>query len=389
MTELEQYTGGQIVTRNDLRNAATDSWTEVLEQVGDLATRIAGTDFVPDGFKGNVAAVAATILTGREIGFAPMTALGSLHSIKGRVGLSAEAMRALVMQAGHEIVTTQSTSQQCTMKGRRHGSTEWTEVTWTLADARQAKLGGTGWANYPRQMLQARASSELCRLVFPDVIRGLASLEEIDDYDVLPGAPAPAEGGEAPTAGAPVKRATRKRAAAPKAEPAAAPDLPDEEPATPPVEAAQTEAESDDAPDLPDPSSPVDSPDETPSSAPSGAASPGEPGEAPPAGDEAPPLDEDIVDAEVVGEEQVERAPTPMINPGQRSKMMVEFNRLEVRERDDRMGATRILIGRNVDSANHLTFEEASTVLDILGQCQTTERFAEVLEIAASAEQGA
>jgi len=166
--------------RRDLRNPHTDSWTDVLEQVADLALKISKTDFVPDGFRGNVAATAAAILYGREVGFPPMTALSTLHSIKGRVAMSAEAMRAKALAAGHDIVIVTSTSARCEVKGRRRNSDEWTTVTWTLDDTRQAKLGGDNWAKYPRQMLQARATAELCRLVFADVLHGIASVEELE-----------------------------------------------------------------------------------------------------------------------------------------------------------------------------------------------------------------
>lgn len=372
MTEIEPYAGSTIVTRRDLRNAATDSWTEVLAEIGELAGKIAGTDFVPDSFRGSVPAVAATILTGRELGFAPMMALSSLHSIKGRVGLSAEAMRALVMQAGHEIVTTTSTSQQCTMKGRRAGSTEWTEVTWTAGDARQAKLGGENWAKYPRQMLQARTSAELCRLAFPDVIRGLASLEEITEYDVLPGDTAPpGEAGDAvkPT---PVKRAPRKRAAAPKADPAAPPPLPGDE-QTPGSE------QTAEAPPLPEPEP----------TSPSAASADDSDGVAPPEADDvdAPAKDEgpgeepaegeaDIEDADVV-EEIFDTAP---INQGQRSLLMVHFNRLGITDRDERLHMSSRIIFRDIESANDLTFKEATALLHVLESVRDAAALADLVE---------
>jgi hypothetical protein len=109
-----------------------------------------------------------------------MQALSSLHSIKGRVAMSAEAMRAQALAAGHDLIITESTSAKCTVKGRRRNSEEWTSVTWTIDNARQAKLGGDNWTKYPRQMLQARATAELCRLVFADVIHGLAAVEELE-----------------------------------------------------------------------------------------------------------------------------------------------------------------------------------------------------------------
>lgn len=377
MTEIEKYEGGQIVTRRDLRNASTDSWTEVLEEIGDLAGRIAGTDFVPDSFRNSVPAVAATILTGRELGFAPMMALSSLHSIKGKVGLSAEAMRALVLQAGHEIITTSSSSEKCTMKGRRAGSEEWTEVTWTMGDARQAGLlNGSGWKNYPRQMLQARTSAELCRLAFPDVIRGLASIEEIVDYDVVPGTVAAVVADEADKP-APVKRAARKRAVAPKAEPAEAPALPEDE--------AATSEEAAPPPDLPEPTAspaaPTDERDDDEAKTPdAGDATEGQgPGEAP-AGDAVPPPDDEdegIVDAEVV--EELDAGSMP-VTTSQTQTMVIHFGRLGLSERAQRLNVVQHLIGREVESSKDLTFQEATGILHVLETCKDRQALDDVLK---------
>ena len=47
-------------------------------------------------------------------------------------------------------------------------------MTWTIGDAQQAKLtGNPSWGKYPRSMLLARATSELCRMLFADVIGGV------------------------------------------------------------------------------------------------------------------------------------------------------------------------------------------------------------------------
>jgi hypothetical protein len=52
-----------------------------------------------------------------------------------------------------------------------------------MADA--TKIGVAGkptWKSYPRQMLSARATSELCRLIFPDALGGISyTPEEIED----------------------------------------------------------------------------------------------------------------------------------------------------------------------------------------------------------------
>lgn len=172
MSELTPYT----------HTDAVDSWVEVIRPVTILAQQIADTDFVPRALRGNAPAVAAVILHGRELGMGPMTALSQTHVIDGKPAISAEGQRALVVGAGHEIEFTELSDAVATCRGRRAGSDRWLAVTWTLDRARAAGLLGrsSGWKNYPRAMLAARASAELCRLVFADVLHGTAATEELE-----------------------------------------------------------------------------------------------------------------------------------------------------------------------------------------------------------------
>jgi hypothetical protein len=123
-------------------------------------------------------------------------------------------MRALVLAAGHEVVFDETTSAVCRVRGRRLKSNTWTPVEWTIDLARKAGLlrRGSGWEFYPREMLIARATTALCRLVFPDVIHGFRSVEELDDQ-TEPVTPEPSPRGNR----ASVSR--RPKAAAPEPEP--------------------------------------------------------------------------------------------------------------------------------------------------------------------------
>jgi hypothetical protein len=161
----------------------TDSWADMLPAVGDLAGKIATTSFVPKALRGKAPEVAACILTGREIGIGPMESLQKIHVIDGRPALSSELMRSLVLKAGHELRFPVLTDTKVTAEGRRAGSDSWTSVTWTMQEAN--RIGVTGkatWKQYPRQMLSARATAELCRLLFPDALGGITYLpDEIED----------------------------------------------------------------------------------------------------------------------------------------------------------------------------------------------------------------
>ena len=160
---------------SELVQRQADSWADILPAVGDLSNKISNTNFVPKGLRGKPAEIAACILTGREIGVGPMQALAKIHVIDGRPSMSAELMRSLVMAAGHEISYPTYTDDKVTAVGRRGDSAKTTEVTWTLKDAQRIGVATKDtWKKYPRQMLAARATSELCRLLFPDALGGIS-----------------------------------------------------------------------------------------------------------------------------------------------------------------------------------------------------------------------
>lgn len=171
----------------DLVKRDQDDWTGVLPSIVDLASKISATEFVPESMRNRPAAVACAILYGRELGLEPMTALRSINVIKGKPSLSAEAMRALILAAGHELVFSETTTMRCVLDARRRGQETFSRVTYTMDDAKRAGLAGQGtYAKMPRQMLVARATAEMARLLFADVIGGLLADIEIEDIEAEP-----------------------------------------------------------------------------------------------------------------------------------------------------------------------------------------------------------
>jgi hypothetical protein len=181
----------------------------VIDLVGDywqLAERISATEFVPKSLRNRPEAVLAALLSGAERGLGPMESLRSVHVIEGRPGLYAEAMRALVLAAGHEFEIVETTATRAAVMGRRAGAERWSpQFIWTLDRARRARLASKPtWQMYPESMLLARATTDCCRAVFADVIAGLASVEELEDLT----APEPATTRRQPTRRQPARRRT-------------------------------------------------------------------------------------------------------------------------------------------------------------------------------------
>ena len=309
----------------ELYNGPERSWVALRSPAMELAQYVADTAFVPKGIRGNAPAIAACILYGDELGLGPMQALARIAMIDGTPSVRAETQRALVLAQGHEIWVVESTATRVTIAGRRKGSDRASEVTWTMDDAKRAGLSGKpSYRSYPRQMLTARATAELVRTVFADVVGGLAATEEIDDgYDVLEAAE-----GEV-VAETPAKASTRR-----KRKDTNGPDTSAVQAATP----AEPDAGADDVAELVDE---LEGAEPTTDSA----------------DDPVPGLAESAAaDAE-----------TPaLMSDAQRRKMQALFREMGVTGREPRLSYTSTVAKRKLASSSELTLAEAGAVIDAL-----------------------
>jgi len=170
--------------------AGSDDWTLALEpQSPESAWKLAGVFFNSRMFGGfrSREAVFAAIMLGRTLGLPAATVVRGCHVIEGKLTMSAQLIVGLVMKSGlaDYFKCSERSPEKCTWKSHRKGDPDVTpvSVTWTIADARRAGLarGGSGWEKYPSQMLSARASVDLARMVYPDVAGGLYTPEELEE----------------------------------------------------------------------------------------------------------------------------------------------------------------------------------------------------------------
>ncbi|MCA1596109.1 MAG: hypothetical protein LC772_06760 [Chloroflexi bacterium] len=151
-----------------------------------FSEQIADTEFVPVALRKRPAAVLACIAAGRELGIGPMQSLQKIHVIQGRPSLSAELMRSLVLSSGHQFCVTEYTDQRVTVVGRRRGEAREMTVSFGHEEARRAGLAGKDggmYSKFPRSMYLARATSELGRALFPDVLAGFSyTPEEVSTF---------------------------------------------------------------------------------------------------------------------------------------------------------------------------------------------------------------
>jgi len=161
---------------------------------------VAKTDFAPKDFKGKPEACMLAGQHGAELGFGPMQSLQCIAVINGRPSIWGDAALALVQSSavceyvveeleegkeGEPLVAT------CTAK--RRGYPKPTVVRFSVADAKKAGLWGKSgpWTQYPKRMLQLRARGFALRDAFPDVLKGLVTAEEAQDYPAASPTPEP------------------------------------------------------------------------------------------------------------------------------------------------------------------------------------------------------
>ena len=175
----------------DVVESAPDEWERGLEpRCMDDAVRLAQRMHDSRMFSayGLPQAVLSTILLGRELGMPAMASLRSVHTIKGKHCLSADLMVALVLKSGlaDYFRMVESTDALSTFETQRKGDPEPTSITYTIEQAQQADLvkPNSNWMKYRPQMLRARAKSDLARLVYPDLLAGLYTPDEMGDAKV-------------------------------------------------------------------------------------------------------------------------------------------------------------------------------------------------------------
>lgn len=173
------------------------------EALQRFATMVAASGLAPKGME-KMESCAIAIEMGLEVGLRPMQALQNIAVVNGRPSIWGDAALALVKASGlledhdetWEGKPYEDTFQAVVMV-KRYGQSRSAVRTFSVADAKAAGLWKKGgpWTQYPKRMLQMRARAFALRDVFPDVLKGLAIGEEVQDYIDVHAAPVEAPKG--------------------------------------------------------------------------------------------------------------------------------------------------------------------------------------------------
>lgn len=160
------------MTENAIQIINTTDFS-TLAQMADIAT---SSGYV----KVNKAQAMFIMLKGTELGISPLQALDGINIIQGKPTISPALMLALINRSSElQDIKIDSQDNECVVTMIRKNRTAHTE-RFSMADAK--KMGLDGKDNYLKQaktMLKWRAVSACARIVFPDVIQGVYTPEEM------------------------------------------------------------------------------------------------------------------------------------------------------------------------------------------------------------------
>lgn len=177
----------------------------------EMAGVLARSGLIPKGLD-TAEKVFVALQWGHELNLSPMVAVNNVAVINGKPTLSADIMSAVVKRSpeygGIEWLKNSDTEAECKItRILGNGKTESIISRFTIEDAKKAGLAGRDvWQKYPRRMLKHRCLSYGLKDMFPDILAGLYTPEEMES--TMPEQPSPTEyvvTGIEPNSGEPIE----------------------------------------------------------------------------------------------------------------------------------------------------------------------------------------
>ena len=160
---------------------------ETFQSMLQVADCFSKSGLVPYTMKGKPADILLVMQMGREMNLKPIQSFQFIDCIKGKPTVKPMGMLALIRMnftdaliniddstAGKVIVT----------MGRHQGDKNAYTSTWTLERAKQSQLTTKdNWIKQPQTMLKWRAIADAARTVFPDILLGTMTRDEVESSE--------------------------------------------------------------------------------------------------------------------------------------------------------------------------------------------------------------
>lgn len=135
---------------------------------------VAQSSLIPAEYRGKPADIVWAMDIGDALGVPYTQVMQSMVVARGKMTMSADLMGAVVRRAGHRLRLREDGDSVTADLIRSDDPDYVFTVTWDKGKAQAAGLWGSRgpWQQYPRQMLRARAITEVCRQGASDALAG-------------------------------------------------------------------------------------------------------------------------------------------------------------------------------------------------------------------------
>jgi hypothetical protein len=160
-----------------------------LAEAVQFSEMLASSSMVPRAYQGKPQDVLVCVQWGYEMGLAPMQALQNIAVINGKPSVYGDAAMALVQASAvcedvEEYFEEEGTVNPVAVCVAKRKGRKPVTAKFSVEDAKRAGLWGKQgpWSAYPKRMMQMRARGFALRDAFPDVLKGMITAEEAQDY---------------------------------------------------------------------------------------------------------------------------------------------------------------------------------------------------------------
>jgi hypothetical protein len=182
----------QVVLSDDTPHSVLSDYLVQMEQTLKFAAIIKKGGLCPESLD-SVERVYSAILYGAELKFSPIQAVNSIQIIKGKACLPADTIKALILSKGAKVPTIKWDDTTCHLRMTRGDWTEEYEFTMEYAKRAGFVSKNPNYNTQPRQMLYARCVTILAKNMYADVLKGVDSVEAMQDADVITVSSTPAK----------------------------------------------------------------------------------------------------------------------------------------------------------------------------------------------------
>ena len=160
-----------------------------LSEAMTFSDMLANSSMVPRAYQGKPQDILVCVQWGMEMGLAPMQALQNIAVINGKPSVYGDAAMALVQASPvcedvEEFFEGEGTPNPVAVCVAKRKGRKPVTARFSVEDAKRAGLWAKQgpWSAYPKRMLQMRARGFALRDAFPDVLKGMITVEEAQDY---------------------------------------------------------------------------------------------------------------------------------------------------------------------------------------------------------------